>query len=126
MLDGCICPGYNISFECTTVGRGITVWKGTAFDCPLSSNEIQLRHTQFLGSIRICNDGDISGYAVAMLPPDCFLSRLIVLITMELNGRTVICRHDVVWGPAPSQGEEGSGTTRILPLFWWNVIIAVL
>ena len=29
----------------------------------------------------------------------------------------------LVWGPAPSQGEEG---TRIPPLFWWNVIIAVL
>lgn len=94
MLDGCICPGHNVTFECTTVGGGITVWEGTAFDCPLSSNEIQLRHTQFIDSIRICNNGDISGHAVAILPPDCFLSRLIVHITMELNGRTVICRHD--------------------------------
>ena len=58
------------------------MWEGTAFDCPLSSNEIQLRHTQFIGSIGVCNDGDICGHAVAILSPDCFVSRLNVHVTM--------------------------------------------
>ena len=94
MLNSCVCPGYNVTFECATVGRGITVWEGTAFHCPLSSNEIQLRHTQFIGSIGLCNDGDICGHAVAILSPDCFVSQLNVHVTMALDGLTVRCNHD--------------------------------
>ena len=34
-------------------------------------------------------------------------------------------RHgaELVWGPDPSQGKEGSGTTGIRALFLWNAVL---
>ena len=41
ILDDCqLCQGHNLTYECTVVGGGATVWKGTAFDCPLADDEI--------------------------------------------------------------------------------------
>ena len=94
LLDDCICPNHNITFECTTVGGGITVWQGSAFNCPQSSDEISLRHAQFLGSVGVCNDGAICAHAVSIPAPDCFISNLTVYITPALDGRTVRCEHD--------------------------------
>ena len=94
LLDDCICPDHNITFECTTVGGGITVWQGSAFNCPQSSDEISLRHAQFLGSVGVCNDGAICAHAVSIPAPDCFISNLTVYITPALEGRTVRCEHD--------------------------------
>ena len=70
------------------------MWQGTAFDCPQSSNEISLRHAQFLSSVGVCNDGDICAHAYSMPTPDCFVSNLIVHITPALEGQTVRCEHD--------------------------------
>ena len=94
LLDGCICPNHNIPFQCTTVGGGITVWQGSAFQCPQSSDEIALRHAQFLGSVGVCNDGAICAHAVSILAPDCFISNLTVYITPALDGSTVRCEYD--------------------------------
>lgn len=94
LLDDCICPGHNITFQCTTVGGGITVWQGTAFDCPQSSNEIALRHAQFWGSVGVCNGGDICAHADSIQLPDCYTSNLTVYITPALEGRTVRCEYD--------------------------------
>ena len=70
------------------------MWQGTAFDCPLSSNEIVLRHTQFHGIVGQCNNGDICAHAVEVVPPDCFTSKVIINVTSTLEGRTVSCDHD--------------------------------
>ena len=94
LLDGCICPNHNISFQCTTIGGGITVWQGSAFHCPQSSDEIALRHAQFLGSVGVCNDGAICAHAADIESPDCFISNLTVYITPALEGRTVTCEYD--------------------------------
>ena len=94
LLDGCICPNYNITFQCTTTGGGITVWQGSAFHCPQSSDEIALRHAQFLESVGVCNDGAICAHADSILSPDCFISNLTVYITPALDGRTVRCEYD--------------------------------
>ena len=96
LLDGCICPNHNITFQCITVGGGITVWQGSAFQCPESSNEIALRHSQFFESAHagVCNDGAICAYAVSIPAPDCYVSNLTVYITPALEGRTVRCEYD--------------------------------
>ena len=44
----CICPGDTLTYECTVVGLGVTVWTGSAFSCPSSNNEIALLHSRFL------------------------------------------------------------------------------
>jgi hypothetical protein len=92
--DGCICPNHNITFQCTTVGGGITVWQGSAFQCPQSSDEIALRHAQFLGSVGVCNDGAICAHADSIPAANCFISNLTVYITPDLEGRAVRCEYD--------------------------------
>ena len=70
------------------------MWQGTAFQCPQSSNEISLRHAQFLGSVGVCNDGAICAHADSIPSPNHFLSNLTVHITPSLEGQTVRCEHD--------------------------------
>ena len=70
------------------------MWQGTAFDCPEFSNEIALRHAQFLGSVGTCNDGAICAHADSIQSSDCFVSNLTVHITPALEGRTIRCVHD--------------------------------
>ena len=70
------------------------MWQGSAFQCPQSSNEIALRHSQFLGSVGVCNDGAICAHAVSIQSTDCFVSNLTVNITPDLEGRSVRCEHD--------------------------------
>ena len=35
IVTSCVCPGYQLMYECTIVGSAIqyTVWKGSALDC---------------------------------------------------------------------------------------------
>ena len=95
LLDGCICPNHNITFQCTTVGGGITIWQGSAFQCPQLSNGITLYHSRFLEAVEpCCNDGAICAHADSIVSPDCFVSNLTVYITPDLDGRTVRCEYD--------------------------------
>ena len=70
----------------------ITVWGGTAFNCP-DRNEISLRHNQFENAIGECNDGAIVGYSVENVD-NCFTSRLDVRLSADLQGRTITCSVD--------------------------------
>ena len=46
VLSDCVCPGHELRLECTVVGVGLTVWRGSAFsDC--SGSRLVLRHSQF-------------------------------------------------------------------------------
>ena len=101
MLDsGCTCPGYDVSFTCIIPGGGNTIWKGSAFDCPSSSdsnnNQILLLHSRF-GTDRnptgSCNDGGIQGGGVSAVGGR-FTSQLIVTITPSVVGKEVQCVHD--------------------------------
>ena len=58
-------PGHELRLECTVVGGGFTVWRGSAFN-GCSNNHIQLRHTQFERGTAVgeCNDGVIVGHGV--------------------------------------------------------------
>ena len=43
LLSECTCIGYTITFECTVLsgfGGATVVWKGSAFDCTRSDNEV--------------------------------------------------------------------------------------
>ena len=87
----CGCPGQNVSYSCTVNGGVFTKWSGTAFMC--GGNEIILRHNDFEGSVRECNNGAIAGYGT-QIDGDCYTSRLDVTLSPELNGRTVTCSVD--------------------------------
>ena len=94
---GCACLGHPLIFQCSTVGGGTTVWQGSAFNCPLSSDEIHLLHSQFQSrnAVGNCNGGAIIGQALRIEEPDCFVSQLTITnITMSFNGKRVECLHD--------------------------------
>ena len=97
-LNDCICQGYNVTYECTLVSSGATIWKGTAFDCPLINNEITIFHSinnYTSQRPKACNNGAIIGHAVnAENDSYNIISRLTVHVSDELNGTTVICAHD--------------------------------
>ena len=63
-LSDCTRPGHDQIFECTVVGEGATIWKGTAFDCVGTDNEIVLLHASSSSSPLQCNDGAIQGRIV--------------------------------------------------------------
>ena len=93
-VSNCICPGYSVQYECSINGNGFTLWNGTAFDCPLSGDEIILSHAKFSDGpvVRDCNDGNIVASIIQSSP---FISRLNVsAFNSSLSGRTIQCVHD--------------------------------
>ena len=76
-------------------GSGATVWKGTAFDCSLSSNEFVIFHDINYTSQKpqTCNNGAIIGRVVGT-ENDSYTSQITVQVSDELNGTTVVCAHD--------------------------------
>ena len=93
-INGCSCPGYTLTFECTVVGSGTTVWLGSAFDCVYSSNEIGLSHGRFAISIRrTCNNGAIVRQSLGV-ENNSYTSQLNVTVSRDLIGKSVTCVHD--------------------------------
>jgi hypothetical protein len=87
----CGCPGQNASYICTAVGGVITLWSGSAFNCP--GNEILLRHRIFQNAIGECNNGAIRGYSIENVN-NSFISRLDVRLSADLQGQTINCSVD--------------------------------
>ena len=94
-LNDCTCPGHDQTFECTVVGEGATIWKGTAFDCTGTDNEIVLLHASSSSSPLQCNDGAIQGRIVRTIN-NTYTSQLTVAVTNELLGRSINCIHDSI------------------------------
>ena len=91
-LNSCICPGYEVVFECVVTGDGATIWSGTALD-RCSSDRIILRHSQFnqfeYSLDQTCGDsGPIIGRAVSV-ENDSYTSQLIVNVSQSLIGTNV-------------------------------------
>ena len=93
------CPGEVVNYTCTVVDTtgnpplGSSVWRGTAFNCPTSSNEISLRHSSFStssGATDTCNNGAMTAESVGVVD-NCFTSRLMVNVSSTLNETTVEC-----------------------------------
>ena len=98
--NACTCPGDTITYMCTVVGPGNTLWGGTAFDCPSTSNEIVLRHSQFselTGDFGDCTNGTIVGRSLGV-EGNCYISQLSITASINLNDTTVQCVHDDTLG----------------------------
>ena len=88
----CACPGDRLIYNCSIVGGIATLWRGTAFDCPLDDSEITLRHSQFASNQEtgICNNGDIAGHGIGVIN-NCYTSQLSITIRESYNNNTVQC-----------------------------------
>ena len=87
----CLCPGDMLLYECTTVGRGTTVWRGSAF---MSCDYIALLHSQFdQSTYGICNNGALIGNSVRV-ENGSYTSQLNITISRELDKTSIECIHD--------------------------------
>ena len=89
------CPGEVVNYTCTIVdsaGIGSTFWRGSAFNRPTSSNVISLTHSLFstTGASDTCTGGAITAESVNVVD-NCYTSRLMVTVSVGLNGTTVEC-----------------------------------
>lgn len=101
------CVGHQQLYECTTVGIGTTVWKGTAFQCPGSS--ILLSHSLFSsGTTDSCNNGAIVGHSVRAVS-NCYTSQLNVTVDASMNGQTIKC----IYNNGSTEREIGRNTIVI-------------
>ena len=100
VLSDCVCPGHELRLECTVVGGGATIWKGSIFDCTGNCYSIILRHSQFEnGTSGVCNNGRIIGRSINTTSDSDgikFISQLIIQLDVNdtLEGRTVECVHN--------------------------------
>ena len=105
VLSECVCPGKELRLQCTAVGGGTTVWRGTAFDCLEQSNVIVLRHIQFESgeATGVCNNGMIIGRNLNRTSDglnSTFTSQLTIHLPLlnatnnTLEGKTVECIFD--------------------------------
>lgn len=90
-MPRCICPGDRLTFTCTVVGDGSTIWRGTSFQC--DRQQIALRHSLFTsgGATGDCNDGILAQSLTSV--DGCFTSQLNITITSDLNNKTVECAY---------------------------------
>ena len=87
---GCVCPGDTLTYNCTTMGLGFTVWSGTAFDC----YEITLRNQWFMHEIGdSCNNGNIVARSLSV-EGNNYTSQLNVTVTPDTAGKTIVCYSD--------------------------------
>ena len=95
---GCTCAGDVLTYMCTAVGIGTTVWQGTAFDC--GGNSIVLVHNLYrsTGASGRCNNDAILGRSVSA-DGDCYTSELTVRVSPSLTNKTVSCFHGSGRGP---------------------------
>ena len=108
----CACPGEVLTYSCSVIGAGNTVWNGTAFNCGSSGtqNEISLRHTQFDrpgGATGSCNNDAIKAQSIGVVN-NCYTSNLTVRISTTLNNTSIQCTHD------SSEGQLSIGSSVVL------------
>ena len=99
VLSDCACPGHNQRFKCRVFGEGATIWKGTAFECAGTDNEIVLLHAQSSSQMSPlqCNSGAIQGHIIRAVN-NTYTSELSVAVSNELEGRSISCIHDSISG----------------------------
>ena len=74
------------------------MWKGSAFDCTKSDNEIVLLHSRFEsdeGTHRTCNNGSIIGEAIKV-EESYYTSQLHVTVSLDniMMGERIECAND--------------------------------
>ena len=96
LIETCVCPhtSHNLTFQCTAVGAGNTIWRGNAFNCSESGHEISLRHSSFRyseGALARC--GNITGYSLRV-KNNSYTSQISVVLSSHLLGHTIECVYD--------------------------------
>ena len=92
-MNECVCPDDVLPYKCTVMGRGVTIWLGTAFNCSSSNHEITLLHNRFSspeGDYGSCNNGAIVGQSLG-IEGNNYTSQLNVTITPDTAGMTIMC-----------------------------------
>ena len=76
------------------MGGIATLWRGTAFDCPLDDSEVTLRHSQFASNqaFQTCNNGDIVGRGIDVTN-SYYTSQLNITVRENFNNKTVQCAY---------------------------------
>ena len=92
VLSDCVCPGHELRLECTVVGAGTTVWRGSAFS-GCNNNEIVLLHSRLETTSGECNNGAIVGHGIRQVGLN-YTSQLIVHLNATLRGKSLECFHD--------------------------------
>ena len=95
MPTHCICPGFNLTYECTTAmsdAGGATVWTGTAFDCPETEDQLTFVHIRdrFNDTYRGCSGGAISGRGLRV-EESGYTSQVNITVDDYMDGRSVEC-----------------------------------
>ena len=94
-ITNCTCEGYDQVYECRVNGSGITIWRGSAFNCPATGNEITFFHSRFdIETMVTCNSGAIIGRAIRN-ENNIYISHLTVAVSAEMNGMNISCFHDI-------------------------------
>ena len=92
--SSCVCEGYNLVYECrVTGGNNIIVWRGTAFECHSTGDEIVLLQSQ--PGPHLCNNGAIRGRIIRADENDPYVSRLTIVVGTEMVGKNISCLHDI-------------------------------
>ena len=71
------------------------MWQGSAFHCDHSEGSLTLRHSQFARGMykEECNEGGVVARAVGVTD-STFTSQLSLLVSPEINNKTVECAYD--------------------------------
>ena len=95
------CHGDTLIFNCSVHGGTSTVWKGSAFSCSSTNNEIILLHSRSNRTSRVngtCDEGDMTAYAELEnfnSTRDQYFSWLNMTVTaITVSTFTVSCFHD--------------------------------
>ena len=96
MINNCTCEGHVQIYECSVIGYGATIWRGSALDCSSSTNEIVILRSDSVNRSITCNNGEI--YIVGHLvrrENNSYVSQLSVSVSSEVIGRNISCYHEV-------------------------------
>ena len=86
--NDCSCIGDTLTFECTVMSGSATIWRGSAFNCASSDNEIQLLNNT--AGNETCNYGMITGRVIRRQDNN-YTTQLNVILSSNLIGKTVEC-----------------------------------
>ena len=87
--DDCSCVGDTLTFECTVMSGLQTIWRGSAFNCSSSNNEIVLLFNGSAGD-ETCNGEMITGRVIKR-EGNNYTSQLSVILSSDLIGKGIEC-----------------------------------
>jgi hypothetical protein len=90
----CSCIGDTLTFQCTVMSGLRTIWRGSAFNCPSSGNEISLLNSYIDDGT--CNNEMIVGRVIRREETN-YTSQLNVTLSSDLIGEIIECASDSTW-----------------------------